>query len=98
MKKLIQLFKYIEPIWLGVDNKLSIRRTLALVFSLDLIRNTHYSIFQWGEGKSYSEAAMLLGIEAALIAAFLSLTTYSSMINSKNKGSINLGDNTEING
>ena len=80
MKK---LFKYIEPIWLGGNNKLSIRRVLALVFSIDLVRNTSHIIHKWETGKSYADVAMLLGLEAALIAALLSLTTYSGYINKK---------------
>lgn len=76
MKK---IFKYIEPIWLGQDGKISIRRVLALIFSLDFIRNLHYSIFNWEIGQSYADGAMLLGIEAGLIAAMLSLTTFSSV-------------------
>ena len=80
MKK---LFKYIEPVWLGTNNKLSIRRVLALVFSVDLVRNTSHIIHKWETGKSYADVAMLLGLEAALIAALLSLTTYSAMINKK---------------
>lgn len=80
MKK---LFKYIEPIWLGTNNKLSIRRVLALVFSIDLVRNTSHIIHKWEMGKSYSDVTMLLGLEAALIAALLSLTTYSGYITKK---------------
>jgi hypothetical protein len=80
MKK---LFKYIEPIWLGTNSKLSIRRVLALVFSADLVRNLSHIIHKWEMGKSYADVAMLLGLEAALIAALLSLTTYSAMINKK---------------
>lgn len=78
-----RLFKYIEPIWLGTNNKLSIRRVLALVFSIDLVRNLSHVIHKWEIGKSYSDVAMLLGLEAALIAALLSLTTYSAMISKK---------------
>lgn len=80
MKK---LFKYIEPIWLGTNNKLSIRRVLALIFSIDLVRNTSHIIHRWELGKSYADVAMLLGLEAALIAALLSLTTYSGYITKK---------------
>jgi hypothetical protein len=36
-------------------------------------------------GKSYADAAMLLGIEAGLIAALLSLTTYSKFFSKKTK-------------
>jgi hypothetical protein len=69
--------------WIGNDNKLSIRRFLALIFSFDFISNLHYTVRNWEIGKSYADAAMLLGIEAGLIAALLSLTTYSSSINHK---------------
>lgn len=76
------IFKYFEPMWLGRDKKISIRRFLALVFSLDFMRNLSHVIIKWEMGKSYSDAAMLLGIEAALIAALLSLTTYSASLTS----------------
>lgn len=73
-----QLFKYIETLWLGNNNKPSIRRVLALAFSADFIRNTSHVIYKWEIGKSYSDVAMLLGIEAGLIAALLALTTYTA--------------------
>ena len=72
--KLIHIIRYIEPIWLGKDGKASGRRVLALMFSLDLIYNFHSVI---NKGSSLSEATMLLGIEAGLIAGLLSLTTFS---------------------
>jgi len=80
---MIALFKYIEPLWLGNKGKISIRRVLALAFSIDFILNTHHAIHTFEQGKSYADVAMLLGIEAGLVAALLSLTTYSSMMNSK---------------
>jgi hypothetical protein len=60
-----------------------------LAFSIDLIKNISYTIHSWETGKSYSDVAMLLGLEAALIAALLSLTTYSTMAANKKS-------NTEI--
>jgi hypothetical protein len=80
MKK---VFKYLEPMWIGNDGKVSIRKFLSLVFSINLIHNTYHIIHYWEIGKSYSDAALILGIEAGLIAALLSLTTYSS-VHSKN--------------
>ena len=73
------MFKYIEPLWLGNKSKISIRRVLALAFSIDFILNTHHAIHTFEQGKSYADVAMLLGIEAGLVAALLSLTTYSTM-------------------
>ena len=84
MKK---IFSYIEPIWLGPDDKVSLRRVLAIVFSRDMIRNTGHAISQWGVDKSYAEAAMLIGLEAGLVAALLSLTTYSNIVNKDAKNS-----------
>lgn len=81
MKKILN---YIEPLWASPNtSKISIRKVLALAFSIDFIRNISFVIHKWELGKSYSDVAMLLGLEAALIAALLSLTTYSAMINKK---------------
>jgi hypothetical protein len=81
IKIITKFFKYIEPMWLGNDGKFSIRRFLALIFALDLVKNFHHIVISWEAGKSYADAALLLGIEAGLIAALLSLTTYSSVVN-----------------
>jgi hypothetical protein len=77
------IFKYFEPLWVGTKNKISIRRFLALCFSIDFILNTSHAIHNFEEGKSYADIAMLLGIEAGLIAALLSLTTYSNSLKQK---------------
>lgn len=75
-----KIFKYLEPMWLGNDKRVSIRRVLAIVFSIDFIRNISFVIHNWEPGKSYADIAMLLGLEAGLIAALLALTTYANMI------------------
>lgn len=96
MKK---VWKYLEPLWLGSKNKVSIRRVLALAFTVDFIRNTHHAIVKWEVGKSYADVAMLLGIEAGLIAALLSLTTYSAIINEKlgkHDGSVNSSEDPTL--
>lgn len=80
---MIKLFKYIEPLWLGTNSKISIRKILSLAFSIDFVRNISFVIHKWEIGKSYADVAMLLGLEAALIAALLSLTTYSTMMVNK---------------
>jgi len=80
----ITLFKYIEPIWLGSDNKVSIRRVLTLIFSFNLVWNISKTINNIKPGQTYADVAILLGVEAGLIAALMSLTTYStSIINKK---------------
>lgn len=80
---MIRLFKYLEPLWIGNDKQVSIRKVLALVFSVDFVLNTHHAIHTFQIGKSYADIAMLLGIEAGLVAALLSLTTYSSTFGMK---------------
>jgi hypothetical protein len=80
IKIVTKFFKYIEPMWLGNDGKFSIRRFLSLLFAIDLVKNFHHIVMNWEAGKSYADAALLLGIEAGLIAALLSLTTYSSIV------------------
>jgi hypothetical protein len=85
-----KIFNYIEPIWLGNDNKLSIRRILSLIFSIDFIINMSHIIRKWEAHQSYADAALLLGVEAGLIAALLSLTTYSNTTGSKSHNDTNL--------
>ena len=88
MKYLINFFKYFEPMWLGQDGKLSIRRFLALMFSWNLMMSTYHIIRNWEADKSYADAALILGIEAGLIAALLSLTTYSNTLVTKNNPNV----------
>lgn len=76
MKKVIG---YIEPLWQDGNKKMSIRKVLSLIFSIDLVRNISYVIHKWEPGKSLAEATMLLGLEAGLIAALLSLTTFQTI-------------------
>ena len=80
MKWIIKIFKYIENIWIGKDDKPSIRRVFAIALIIDFINNTNYAIHKWEVGKSYADVAMLLGIEAGLVAALLTLTTYSTTV------------------
>jgi hypothetical protein len=75
-----KIFKYFENLWIGKDGKPSIRRVFAIALITDFINNTNYAIHKWEVGKSYADVAMLLGIEAGLIAALLTLTTYSTTI------------------
>lgn len=82
----IKLFKYIEPIWLGTNGKLSIRRVLTLIFSFNLVWNITEVINNPKLNTTYSDIAVLLGIEAGLIAALMSLTTYST-VQKNTKGS-----------
>lgn len=74
----VTLFKYIEPLWLGSNCKVSIKRVLALAFSWNFIDNLSFAVRKFEVGKSLSDVALLLGIEAGLIAGLLTLTTYSS--------------------
>jgi len=83
LEKTNNMFKYLEPLWIGGNKKISIRRVLSLAFSIDFILNTHHAIYNFEIGKSYADVAMLLGIEAGLVAALLSLTTYSSTMSMK---------------
>ena len=95
---IIKAFKYVEPLWLEDNKKISIRRVLAIAFSFDMIRNISYVIHKWEIGKSLADVTMLVGLEASLILALLSLTTYSTIIKDKldNNGSGNTSSNTEI--
>lgn len=82
---ILKIFKYLEPMWLGTTKKISIRRVLTLVFSFNLVLNISRTLSNPKFVASYADVAMLLGIEAGLIAALMSLTTYTNaVINKKN--------------
>jgi hypothetical protein len=87
---ILKLFKYIEPMWLGSNNKVSIRRVLTLIFSFNLILNISRTLNNPILVSSYADVAMLLGIEAGLIAALMSLTTYSNSVYRKTQNNIDI--------
>lgn len=96
MKK---VFKYIEPLWLGNDRKISLRSVAAIALIADLIINIHNSAtvvvrllnlvykdktidpsLVASISGNLAQIAMILGIEAALIAAMLALKTYQNNV------------------
>ena len=76
MKK---FFRYIENLWTGRDGKLSLKSVMAIALCINFIRNISHAVHKWDAGRSMSDLAMVLGLEAALIAALLGLTTYSNI-------------------
>jgi uncharacterized metal-binding protein len=74
-----RIFRYIENLWVGKDRKPSIKSVLAIVFSINFLKITTYAVYRWEAGKSLSDLALVLGIEAGFIAALLGLTTYSNI-------------------
>lgn len=76
---IIKIFRYIEPIWLGVDGKMSLRATGAIALLVDFISNMHEAVYKWEAGKSFEGLSLLAGIEAGLVAALLGLTMYANM-------------------
>lgn len=79
MKSVIKMFKYIENLWIGRDGKPSIKTIIAIALSANFISNLSFAIHKWGDGKSLSDLALLLGIEAGLITALLGLKAYTNL-------------------
>ena|SRR5688572_14532630 len=91
MKK---FFRYIENLWIGKDKKPSLRSMAAIALIIDFIINVHNSvtgvlrlIYRNGDimadklsalSGNLAQMAMILGIEAALIAGLLALKTYQN--------------------
>lgn len=92
------IFNYISPIWSGEDNKPSIRRVLAIAFSIDFIISIHHCVeigcrvinliylnkvidaaVVASMSSNLAQIVLMLGTEAALIAALLGLTTLQNM-------------------
>lgn len=80
MKKIL---RYIENLWIGRDRKPSRKAVLAIAFSINFMMNISHAIYKWDSGRSISDLAMVLGIEAGLIAGLLGLSTYSNIEHQK---------------
>lgn len=76
MKK---VFTYIENLWIGRDGKPSLKALLAIALAVNLMANVSHAVNRWDSSKSMADFAMVMGIEAGLIAALLGLTTYSNI-------------------
>lgn len=74
-----RILKYLEPAWCGNDGKFSKRSALAIGFSMDFMRNLSFAVHKWDSGKSLSDLALLLSIEAGLIVALLGLKAYQNI-------------------
>lgn len=74
-----KIFAYIEPLWLGKNNKVSIRSVLSIAFSWNFMWNLSHAVNKWEAGRSMSDLAIVLGIEAGLIAGLLALRTYQNV-------------------
>lgn len=83
MRPIRSIFHYVEPLWQGSDNKMSLKNVLVIFFSWKLVENLDYGIRKWEAGKSLSDLAMVLGILAALIAGLLGITIYSNLQHKK---------------
>lgn len=102
-----RFFKYIEPLWLGHDRKISLRSVGAMVLLTDLVINIHnasYVVIKVlnlimmdkavdaaviASLSGYlAQIAMILGIEAALIAALLALKAYQPFQGFSNNGNV----------
>lgn len=73
-----KIFKYLEPAWTGDDNKFSVRSALAIILSINLVFNINHAIWRWDSQRSLEGLALVLGIEAGLIAGLLALKTYQN--------------------
>jgi hypothetical protein len=65
--------------WLGNDGKISKRSVLAIILCLDFIRNVSHAVYKWDANKSLEGLALVLAVEASLIAGLLTLKTYQNI-------------------
>lgn len=76
---LVKIFKYIEPLWLGVDGKISLRAVGFIALTIDFISNAHTAVYRWEVGKSFEGLSLLAGIEAGFATALLGITMYQNI-------------------
>jgi hypothetical protein len=79
MKTIRTIFKYLEPMWLGADGKISLRAVLAMFFSWKLVDNLDYGVRKWAADRSLEGLNSLILVLAGLIAALLGIAAWSNM-------------------
>lgn len=72
-------FFYIENLWVGRDRKPSLKAVAGIALLINFMINISHAVHRWDSGRSMADLALVLGIEAGLIAALLGLTTYSNI-------------------
>lgn len=86
-------FRYLEPLWLGADGKISLKSSLAMMFSVDFVSNLSHSIYKWDASKSMEGLSLVLGIEAGLIVSLLGITAWSNVAAQKIDKTVGMGGN-----
>lgn len=79
IKIITKIFKYIEPLWLGVDGRISLRAVGFIALTIDFISNAHTAVYKWEVGKSFEGLSLLAGIEAGFAATLLGLSLYQNI-------------------
>jgi hypothetical protein len=78
MNWFIKIFKYLEPLWLGRDNKISLRQLSGIFLIIDFISNLSHAIYKWEASKSMEGLSLALGIEAGLIVSLLGISALTN--------------------
>jgi hypothetical protein len=55
----------------------------TIAICINFMVNVSHAVHKWESGRSMADLAMVLGLEAGLIAALLGLTTYSNIQHKK---------------
>lgn len=74
-----RVFKYIEPLWVGEDGKISLRAVIAIVLTYKLLENVDYAIQKWQQGTPLGEVSTIILTLAGLIPVLLGITAWSNM-------------------
>lgn len=84
MKSVInKTFKYLEPLWTGRDEKISLRACMAIFLGWDFVTTMRYATQKWAADRSLEGLSLVLGIEAGLIATLLGLNVWSNLQHKK---------------
>lgn len=78
-----KIFAYLEPLWIGNDGKISLRLTLSISFAINIMFNTNRALKAIFAGASVADVALILGIQAGLIAGLLALKTYQNTVETR---------------
>jgi hypothetical protein len=83
LKMISKIFRYLEPMWLGTDGKISVRAVGFISLTIDFISNMRHAVYKWTELRSLEGLSLILGIEAGFATTLLGIAAWSNMSNRK---------------
>lgn len=87
-KAIVNSFNYISNIWLGQDQKPSVKRVLAIIFAIHMLFMISRIIYKWEGTRAIGDSVGILYVEGTMVLTLLGITSAENVINKKTEAGI----------